>query len=79
MRQRVSKTRKFGGKVYHEHGGPMYCPDGTRWEWVKEEVAKLRRTHLVRVVKEKIEYKPGTPKAWRGNTHLVWLYVRRKR
>jgi hypothetical protein len=70
-------TRKFNGKIY-ERRGPIYCPDGTRWEWLKEEIETLRKNHLVRVVKEKIHYKPGTPQSWKGNTHVVWLYVRRK-
>jgi hypothetical protein len=78
MKKRTSETRKFGGKIYHRRG-PIYCPAGTRWAWLKEEVKELRRIgHLVRVEKEKIEYPPDAPKYVRGNTHIVYLYVREK-
>ena len=66
-------TKKFNGKIYHEHG-PYFCPNGLKWRELKEHVEELRKNHLVRVVK-----KERKPDAVNRNTHEVWIYVREKR
>jgi len=68
----TQRTKKFNGKVYEERG-PVYCPSGTRWAWLKEEIQNLRDNgYLVRVQKIPLG------KNMTGNTHQVWYYVRRK-
>jgi hypothetical protein len=65
--------RKFNGKKF-EGVGPIYCPEGTKWEWLGQMIKDLRnKGYLVRVVKT--PFKRGNPF---GNTHTVWLYKRKK-
>lgn len=74
---RKDLKRKFGGKWF-EASGPYYCPAGYRWEELKRDVAKQRKTHLVRIVKRKIHKDDATVLSRSGNTHVVWIYSRRK-
>lgn len=70
-------TKTIDGKKFRGRG-PIYCPSGTRWSELKEEVTDIRSYgHLCRV--EKTELKPEeSARKHFGNTHVVWLWVRRR-
>jgi hypothetical protein len=74
---RKDLKRKFEGKLF-DGNGPYYCPAGFSWDDLKEMVAKQRRTHHVRIVKRKIRKDDATILARTGNTHVVWIYTRKK-
>lgn len=69
-------SKVIDGKKYRGRG-PIYCPDGTKWDDLKDEVEDIREHgHFVRVEKTPIPKKD--PVAFFGNTHSVWLWMRRK-
>lgn len=70
--EKIIDGKKFRGR------GPIYCPAGTRWADLKEEVDDIRKHgHLCRVEKTELKPSDGARKMF-GNTHSIWLWVRRK-
>ena len=64
--------KTIAGKSYlvQDH---IYCPAGTRWEWLAAEIKALRDQGLsVRVKKSALK-----PNIW-GNTHMVTYYQEMK-
>jgi hypothetical protein len=69
-------SKMIGGKKYRGRG-PIYCPAGTTWGELKAEVEDIRKQgHFVRVEKTPVNKKD--PVTSFGNTHTVWLWVRRR-
>jgi len=62
------------GKPYTEYG-PLYCPEGTRWEWLYRSIQDMRRAgQSVRVRKYPIGQKDQA--IMFHNTHRVFIYTR---